>query len=426
MKKTANPNPIYTQIIQVSKDYAVKDIARWRKALRAAEDPKNPDRSLLLDLYDDLALDNHFTYLRRRSHMDVTGLPFQIFSDSGQPHPALTALFHQAWFRLFVQHAMDSLFFGHTLLELAFADPAANAVRYELIPRKHVLPHIGHWKISPSDQKSFPYRSDPRAMLYLIEVGQPDDLGLLNRLAPIILFKKLALLLWAEFSERFGMPLAKARTNTRDLHAVNKLENFLRNLASRSYAIIDNAEDLEFVESVKIDAFQVFDKMIERCNSEMSKAVRLQTLTADPGHRGARSLGEVHLLADDDVAEANRDFISDLVNEVLLPQLAHHGFPTQGCYFQYVIARQISDEQHRQDVWLHQHFDIAPEFWAERYGVPIKGLRPQPGALPSGEPDAHDRRMMDAASILRLHADLHQLYHHPHHLCNDAQGCSHG
>ncbi|WP_371851066.1 phage portal protein family protein [Thermaurantimonas aggregans] len=245
-------------------------------------------------------------------------------------------------------------------------------------------------------------------------------------MAPTILFKKIMMLLWAEFGERFGMPLAKARTNTRDLNAVIKLENFLRQMASKSYAIIDNAEDLEFIESVKSDSYNVFDKMIERCNSEMSKAIRLQTLTGDAGNRGARSLGEVHLLADEDVAEYNRDYISDLINETLLPQLAQHGFATEGRYFQYVIAKQVSDEQHRQDVWLDQHFEIDPEFWAERYGVPIRGRRQQPGALPANDvPDANDRQMMGAASILKLHADLHQLYHQPHHHCTDGQGCTH-
>jgi phage gp29-like protein len=415
---------IVTRVIQFTKDYTAKDIAKWRRALRAAENKEFPNRSLLYDLYDDLAIDNHFVYLRSRTHMDVIGVPYQIVDDSGNVNDELTALFRKQWFRTMAKHAIDAQFFGFSVLELTEADAATGKLNFELIPRKHIVPEVGAWKVYQHDTTLHPYRSDPKAMRYLIEVGEPDDLGLLNKLAPTILFKKIMMLLWAEFGERFGMPLAKAKTNTRDTKAVANLQNFLKDMASKSYAIIDNTEELEFVESVKSDAFNVFDKMIERCNSEMSKAVRLQTLSADAGERGARSLGEVHFLSDNDVSEYNRDYLSDLVNETLLPLLAVHGFKTEGHYFRYIVQKQVSQDQFEQDKWLDEHFEIDTAFWAEKYNTPIKARKaPKQHQEPTDKsPENKDPEELRGVpeSILKLHADLRELYTTKH------EGCGHG
>lgn len=419
---------IVNRVIQITKDYTAKDLAKWRRAMKAAENIYLPDRSLLYDLYDDLALDNHFAYLRRRTHMDVTGVAYQVLNDKGEVNDELTAFFRKRWFRKFAHHAIDAQFFGFSVQELTAVNAAEGLLNFQLIPRKHIVPEEGAWKVYQHDVALHPYRTDPKAMRYLIESGEPDDLGLLNKLAPIILFKKIMMLLWAEFGERFGMPLAKAKTNTRDTKAVASLQNFLRDMASKSYAIIDNTEDLDFVESVKSDSFNVFDKMIERCNSEMSKAVRLQTLTGDAGERGARSLGEVHQQADADVSDYNRDYISDLVNETLLPLLALHGFKTENHYFQYIVQKQISAEQFEQDKWLDENFEVDAEFWAEKYNTPLKARKEKTANQETRTKNQESRNENQGnealsalpQSIVKLHAELRELYTTKH------EGCTHG
>lgn len=412
---------IVNRVIQITKDYTVKDLAKWRKAMKAAENVYQPDRSLLYDLYDELILDNHFTYLARRTHMDVTGIPFQVIDDKGVVNDELTKLFRKKWFRQFCQTAIDAQFYGFSVQELTQVNAADGTIKFELIPRKHIVPELGAWKVYQHDVRYNDYRNDPAAMLYIIETGEPKDLGMLNKLAPIILFKKIMMLLWAEFGERFGMPLAKAKTNTRDTKAVASLQNFLRDMASKSFAIIDNSEELDFVESVKSDSYNVFDKMIERCNSEMSKAVRLQTLTGDAGNRGARALGEVHQEADADVSDYNRDYISDLINETLLPLLAAHGFKTEGHYFQFIVQKQVSKDQFEQDKWLDENFEVDAEFWAEKYNTPLKARKVKTEAnKPLGGKKDKESLRSSPESILKLHADINELYRTKH------EGCTHG
>lgn len=413
---------ISQRIIKLSKDYSVKSIEKWRRAKRAAEDPHVPDRTLLYDLYDDLKMDNHFVHIRRRMYLDVTAPQFQIVFDN-QVDEEATKLFRKKWFRSFRKHAIDSEHFGFSLLELTKADVANQDIEFTLINRKHVAPEQGAWMVYQYDRQYHYYR-DTTAMNYLIEVGEHDNLGFLDALAPTILYKKIAMLCWSEFCERFGMPLVKAKTNTRDVKGVASLEGFLRNMASKSYAIIDNSEELDFVESVKSDAYQVFDKFIERCNSEMSKAILLQTLATDSGDKGARSLGDVHKDSMDDVAQENRDFITDLVNEQLIPLLIKNGFDLAGREFVYLQQKVVSKDSFEQDKWLDEQFDIDEQHYADKYGVKILGRKQKTAPAPADDPTQKKAKKDELKalpeSIMKLHADLHQLYAASH------KNCTHG
>lgn len=416
--KAEEAKQISQRIIKMSKDYSVKSIEKWRRAKRAAEDPHVPDRTLLYDLFDDLKLDNHFIHIRRRMALNVTAPQFQLMKD-GEVDEIATKLFRKKWFRKFRKDALDSEHFGFSLLELTKADIPNQVIEFTLINRKHVSPEQGAWMVYQYDRQYQYYRDTP-AMNYLIEVGERDNLGFLDALAPTIIYKKIAMLCWSEFCERFGMPLVKAKTNTRDAKGVSSLEGFLRNMASKSYAIIDNSEELDFVESVKSDAYQVFDKFIERCNSEMSKAVLLQTLATDSGDKGARSLGEVHKDSMDDVAQENKDFVTDLVNEQLIPLLIKNGFDLEGREFTYLQQKSVTKDSFEQDKWLEENFEIDEQHFADKYGVKINARKEKQSNEDAdkkepGEPKAKKEEMKALPdSVVKLHAALHELYNSKH------------
>lgn len=431
--KTTKPtaDKIVNQVIKLTKDYTVKTIDKWRRAQRSAENPDYPNRVQLYDLYSDLNIDDHYGSLVRRSQLDVTATQFIITDKNGNNDEAMIELFHKSWFQDFAEWVIETQFEGFSLLQLMEADPTANKICFELVERKNVVPEFGAWVVYQGTTSYINYRDDAEAMKWLIEVGKKNDLGMLNKMANTILFKKVAMLCHSEFCERFGLPLAKAKTNTRDIGAVNKLEKFLQQMASKSYAILDTSEELEFAESSKGDAYEVFDKMTERCNSEMSKRVRLQTLTTDAGEKGARSLGDVHQISNDDVADYNRKYFANIVNGKLLPLLALHGFKTDGLKFQWVFQKEISANVFAQDQWLDANFDIDEQFWADKYNVPIKGRKQkqeQPVSDPNNEEtdDNADTNKKDdkkteksemrglPQSIVKLHADLHELYNHKH------------
>lgn len=418
-----------TQIIKFSTDRGYKDISDWQSALMQAENQLNPKRTQLLNLYEQLIMDAHIRMIRKQLRMHVTSGEFQIVDGKKTVDIELTKLFKKAWFKKFLYEVIDTVFFGHTLLQIRQADPTTGTINIDLVPRKNVVPELGGWLEKESDManQAIVYRNNPAAMNWLIEI-ETDGFGELNPAAPYIMFKKNAMSCWSEFCERFGMPLAKAKVNARDINAINRMENFLVKMGSSSYAIIDQSEEIDFVESTKTDAFQVYDKLIERCNGELSKMILLQIMGNDVGANGSRAQAQVHDVRSDEVRASMREWIESLVNEVLLPILAVHGFKTNDKSGGYLEVKKVDKDTFDQDKWLEENFEVPVEHWSQKYNTPILARKakalPTPPIDPNADPNAKVIKQQKTVetflkspvnSIIKMHREIHELFHHENH-----------
>lgn len=377
-----------TQLIRVGTDRAYKDLTDWKSALQAAENPINPKRTQLINIQENLLLDAQIRMIRKQLRHHVTGGEIQIVNENKEVDKELTKLFKKAWFRKLCNEAIDSILFGQSLLQVIEANPATNSIKLELVPRKNVVPEVGGWIKNEYDQVSsaINYRDNPQAMNWLIEIGDPFDLGELTPAAPYVMFKKNAMSCWSEFCEKFGQPLVKAKVNARDISAVNRMENFLVNLASSAYAIMDQSEEIDFIESTKSDAYMVFDKLIERCNGEMSKMILLQVMSNDVGANGSRAQAQVHDGHSDEIKTAMRSFIEGLLSETVLPLLKVHGFKTEGKTASYLEVKKVDKDTFDQDKWLEENFDVPVEHWSQKYNTPLQGRKEKAGATPPTPP----------------------------------------
>ena len=65
----------------------------------------------------------------------------------------------------------------------------------------------------------------------------------------------------------------------------------------------------------------VHAELVKLCNGEMSKVILGGTLTSDPGDKGARSLGEVHLRAMFQLLRSDAEGLADVIRRDLLTPL---------------------------------------------------------------------------------------------------------
>ncbi len=101
--------------------------------------------------------------------------------------------------------------------------------------------------------------------------------------------------------------------------------------------------EIQFVESGKGDAFNVYDKRIDRANSELSKLSIGQTMTIEDG--SSLSQSETHLKVFENIVEADSDMLRDIVNNQLIPRMIKHGFPLKGLRFEWDDAADYTPEQ---------------------------------------------------------------------------------
>ena len=278
----------------------------------------------------------------------------------------------------FLSLTLDSIYWGPTLIELGDVIRDDGPLRFDgvaLVPRKHVIPEYGVVVRSPGDdwRGGLPYREGDVAN-WCVEAGKPRDLGLLLKCAPSCISKKNMLAYWDVFGEIFGMPMRIARVNSLDDTERAKVEAALRDMGAAQYIVTSDGTEIEIRESNRGDAYNVYDKRVDRCNSELSKVVLNQTMTIDSG--SSLSQSEVHLEIFERTTESDAIMCAHIINGRLLPLMELHGFPVRELRFQWNNATSYTPAEQREiERLLLEYYNIPAEYFTEKYGVAIDSPR---------------------------------------------------
>lgn len=366
------------EIRQQSESLTKKDIATWRRAWQAAIDYEQPVRVPLLSVYDDVMVDLHLTGTISQRKGKTLQKPFVLLGKNGKEDDKARNIFEAEWFFDFIDLALDASFWGHSLIQfgnIITNDGTMSFENVELVPRKHVVPEYGVVTREPGDDwhNGFSYR-DGAVAAWCIEVGKPRDLGLLLKCAPQSLAKKNMLAYWDMFGEIFGMPIRIGKTMSQDKKDTDRIEKMLAEMGAASWGLFPDGTDIEIKETTRGDAYNVYDKRVDRCNNEISKGILNQTMTIDSG--SSLSQSETHLEVFENVCRADAARIRYIVNGRLIPLMIRHGFPLAGVTFQWDESAEFSAaEQRENERLLLQEFEIDPAYFVEKYKIPITGKK---------------------------------------------------
>lgn len=353
-----------------------KDLKNWRQAWQMALNIDNPRRGPLYDIYSDIDADLHLTGCVGQRKGFVTKKSFKLVDAKGQENDDATRLFETRWFKDLIDYILDSRFWGHSLIQLGDVVTVDGIMRYqnvELIPRKHVIPEYGVIIREQGDEwkHGYDYRNTPLSD-WVIEAGKPKDLGLFLKAAHQAIPKKNMLAFWDQFGEIFGMPIRIAKSTTRDPKDRNQIENMLSSMGAAAWGLFPEGTEIDIKETTRGDAFNVYDKRIDRANSEISKGLLNQTMTIDNG--SSLSQSEVHLEVFENVIDSDADLVKDIVNDQLIPRMIKHGFPLKGLYYVYDESIDYTPEQQVAfETMLLEHFDCDSKSFEDKYGIKILG-----------------------------------------------------
>lgn len=371
-----------------------QDMRDWRGAWQLAINVDSPNRQRLYDIYRDALVDLHLSGCIEQRKGFVMSRTFKLVDAAGKENEEAMHYFEQAWFKQMLKLSLDSIYWGHSLIELGdIATDGDGCICYDgvmLLPRKHVIPEYGRviTDLGQDWTTGVEYRQPPFTD-WLIEAGQPDDLGLLLKAATQTIPKKNMLAFWDTFGEIFGMPMRIARTTSRDEKEQDRLLNMLNNSGSKLSMVANMDTEIEFVESGKSDAYNVYDKRIDRANSELSKLIIGQTMTIEDG--SSLSQSQTHLEVFENLVESDRDMLRDIVNNQLIPRMVKHGFPVKGLRFEWDDAVDYTPEQQvAYEKMIADRYEVDPEYFAEKYSMPV-GERRQAAPPPSDEDEPDNK-----------------------------------
>lgn len=376
---------IVAKIIGEFKDRTRAEIRKWRQAIELAGDINTPRLYAIQDLYDNLKDDGHFISQIELRKAATLCTPFSIQDrKTGEVNEEKTKLFKTEWFYNFMEDILESPYYGYTLLELT--NPQTMA--FELVPRRNVVPVF---------QMVLPEINATTGISYavgyentLIHVGKPGDLGLMANICGQLIWKRNAQQSWADFSEKYGQPLLTATTNKTSQADLDKIEAMLTALGEAAQAVLPEGTTIDIKPFAGSDAYQVYDKQIDRINTEIGKPITGGTMISDDG--ASRSQSEVHERnLDDKIAAADQRIVAFTVNGQLLRIMQIFGFDinpeTDEFVFDVSVKMSLKDYSEIVFKLLEKGYPIPTKWISKTFNIPIDGepvpptpMSPQPGA----------------------------------------------
>lgn len=374
-KHKTQARQLLAQLQRTTEALTKGDIQKWRQAWQRAISVESPNRQMLYDIYRDAMVDAHLSGCIDQRTGFVMARSFNIEDRKGTPQNELHHYFEQEWFDDFCRLVLTTPYWGHSLIELGnLAEDGDGCLSYDgvhLIDRRYVIPehHRVIIDLGQDWTTGIDYH-DPKWSDNLVEVGQPDDLGLLLKAAQHTIPKKNVLAAWDVFGEIFGMPLRIAKTSARDQKDIDRIDEMMNRLGLAGHATLPLGTEIQFLETGKSDAFNVYDKRVDRANSELSKLVIGQTMTIEDG--SSLSQSQTHLKVFENLVESDAKLLANTINNQLLPRMERHGFPVGGMVFTWDKSIDYTPEQQMEyEKMVADRYEVDPKYFADKYNMPV-------------------------------------------------------
>lgn len=341
------------------------DIADYMSAIRAAENVDFSRRYKLYDLYSDILMDTHLTCVieKRKNAVLCSDIEFQV---NGKPDETVNEQIRSPWFNKLIGDIIDVRFWGFSLCQFY---KEGEWVDYDLVPRKHVDPIKKLILRHQTDVTGLPWDK----YTDLLFIGSPSDLGLLAKAAPWVIYKRNTTGDWSQFSEIFGMPIQEYIYDSDDEESRQRAMEDAANTGS--LAQFFHAKDTEFKLTEagnKTGSADVYERLCERCNNEISKLVLGNTLTTESSENGTQALGTVHKKVEDKVAQADKNYVLNVLNYDMSDIFARMGINTAGGVFCFPEKKEIDSTTKLNIITtLKSNFNlpVSDDYLYEEFGV---------------------------------------------------------
>lgn len=305
-------------------DRAKADIQLWRDGLDDWEDIYYPDRTKMMQLYQEILNDDTVSGFIENTKNRILASTFDVIDGNGDIIEDKHLMFDTDWFEYMVENFVVAELIGCRLLEITAEKQGTIDIVNDIfhIPDNYILPQIR--KIFRNEGCHGDYIDyDPRP-IELIEFGDPFSKGLLNSIAPLYIYKKNAMAYWSNYQSKFGVPPVIAKTDLDNENQVNTLVDFLKEMASNSFGVVDLQDEIEGLKTNATEGYNTYEKMITMFDSAIRRRLEGQTMTSEEG--SSRAQAEVHQNTGDIWFWGRLRKFRRLMNSQILPLLVKYGF----------------------------------------------------------------------------------------------------
>lgn len=320
-------NAVLKMVDTIKRQHSIyrKEIKEYLAARYLAEVPELPRQKRLQDLYDEIMRDPFIFGRAETRILRVSNKKLIIVNAEGIAQDEGSVLLQKGWARQLTKYNLASTYYGFTLPFVKELDEHGMVKKVDMVYRDHIVPQTCEVLKSPEDREGVRFDEPPYdRWMYFVNV--PHSLGLLDKAAPLYIFKKHSWQNWDEFEEKFGIPMRIAKVASTDKKVLNEIDKWLKDLGSSSFARFPEGTELDIKETSTTDAYNVFNEKRKAANEELATLFDGHSETEKKGgsHAKVRVImeGTQDLITLDDEA-----FNLDIWNDEILPMLRELGYP---------------------------------------------------------------------------------------------------
>lgn len=372
-----NADAIIMQVAKAYKDRSRKEIQSWRLSLMAIDHIETPRYTRYFDLQDDLVTDGTYKTqvgLRKSASLSVS---YQIRNrKTGEINELGSELFQQKWFYSYLNKYLDSEILGTRIVE--FLEFNGHNIKFAVVPPRNTVPSQKRIYPDLGKDKNFIQYDDPIYKPWVIEMNPDNPLGIINDIIPNLIWKRNVAQSWAEFCEKFGMPLISATTNNNNTTHIDNVEKQLLALAEASVGVFPEGTTIKFDEANRTDAYNVYSKFIEHNSNEIAGVlVGSNTLAQDAANRSQTEVHERSL--DYKISQSDRRAIAFNVNDDLIPLLRMQGYSylSEDDVFEWIESKEEIDLTQYWSIvqGIMQNYEVEQDWISETFNIPIVGKK---------------------------------------------------
>lgn len=381
-KKTAGlDNTLVNQILAKSMSRVRQDVASWNTALTMARKAEKPKRHLLYNLYEEISIDGLLASQLGNRMLKSLATSFTISDKSGKVNEEATALLQDKIFVNEINKAiLGSITHGYSVVEFSWMGTGeTQELNCDLLDRQNIEPRDGLFYPDYNGDKATPYRTMAEYGTWILEFGNPKNLGLLNNAVPHVLFKRFAQSCWSELCEIAGIPPRVMKTDTQNAAMLRRAERMMKDMGAAAWFIIDESEKFEWAQASNANG-DVYQKLMTFCNNEISMLISGAVMGQDTVN-GSNSKEKTMQDTLQTLVDSDLSLIEQYWNSKVIPALINIGVLSGDCVFSYPETEDIAQ------LWTmtkdtFQHFEVDTEWIKNTFGVQVTGPKIQPVATP--------------------------------------------
>lgn len=376
--------------------YLLREIADIRRFMTLGFNYENlldPDKILAENNYDysilrDLMSDPHLIAAIQQRKMQVMQMGWEVENTENEELKIeILEMLRRLPLQQIMNEILNAIYYGFVVMEIV----------WKIEGGKYVPAHI---KAKPQEWFIFTKDSELRLRKringnYIFEEGEklpkykflliqnqpsysnPYGEKILSKCYWPVILKREAMEFWQLMVERFGMPYIVGRSSIGSTpQEREELLEELEKMAEDLITVIDADKTIELIENPKYEAGELYDKLLNFYNSEISKAVLTVTLTTDVGKVGSYKAADIHREMLSYIGVSDKKLVEKAINDTIRYYcILNHGVEEAPTVKLTKKEAVVEESAERDKILSEIGVEFTKEYFMKRYNLSERDFR---------------------------------------------------